>query len=128
MNLIESCRTMFTSKPHLPDADWVAYQNGTVVFFEKSQIIDREDLLKKAKDTIDIQVIIATASADFAASRLDTYFPDEPIWAVTYGYPENMATLLLDDSNNALTIGLAGRARRQDDCGAQVVKGTSRDP
>lgn len=127
LDLVQICKTMFSSKPNVPEANWVVYENGTVVYHEKSMVDEKQELIRLSNEAMSIPVVAATPSADFSVNRLNVYYPDEPIYAVTYSYPENMATIIRDGSENELIIGLAGREQRREDSQSIKVVATSKD-
>ncbi|GAB5589267.1 hypothetical protein Unana1_04167 [Umbelopsis nana] len=127
LDLVHVCKTMFTTKPGLPDASWVVYENGTVVFHEKSKVSSKEDLIRVSNEAMSVPVVVGTDTADFGVNRLDVYFPDQPIYAITYSEPSNMATIIEDDGDNDMVIGFMGRQKRRDDCESLVVVATSAD-
>ncbi|KAG2173910.1 hypothetical protein INT44_000023 [Umbelopsis vinacea] len=125
--LASICLTMFTPKPDVADADWVAYENGTVVMFTQKEVNDKEELIRRADEAIAVEVHVGTPSADFTVARLDTYFPDKDIYAVLYSLPENMITIIENERGNDLSTGLLGRENRRLDWETRTIVATSRD-
>jgi hypothetical protein len=118
---------MFAAKPDIPAADWVAFENGTVVMVATKEISDKEELIRRANEAIAVEVQVGTHSADFNVARLNVYYPDEEIYAVLYSLPENMITIIESESGNDLTIGLLGRENRRRDWETRKIVAISRD-
>lgn len=127
MDLINVCKKIFVSKPNIPNVHWVLYENGTVIYYSKDNINNKEDMIKLSLDLIDEKVVPGTSTADFSVNRMDIYFPNEPIYVVVYTQPENMITIIVDESNktNDLLIGLSGRQKRIEDEKIRKVIATS---
>lgn len=124
--LADICSTMFAAKPDVPAADWVAFENGTVVMLTTKEINSKDELVRRANEAISVEVQVGTDSADFTVAQLDAYYPDENIYAVLYSLPENMLTIIESASNNELSIGLIGRENRRRDWETRKIVATSR--
>ncbi|KAH8556021.1 hypothetical protein BGW37DRAFT_479514 [Umbelopsis sp. PMI_123] len=127
LDIAHICSAMFAEKPDVPAANWVAYENGTVVMLTQEQANTKEDLILRANEAVGVQVYVGTPSADMNIARLDVYFPDEPIYAVLYSDPDNMLTIIVSDSDNELQIALLGREQRKLDCERKKIVATSKD-
>ena len=60
-------------------------------------------------------------SGDFTTRRLEDWFPDEPVWVVTFNH-ENVVTVVTMHSE-AIAVGLSGLARRNLDVAEQSITG-----
>lgn len=54
-----------------------------------------------------------TPSGDFSTARLRGWYPDDPVWFVTFDHPRIATIVELEGSDVA--VGLTGRSRRQQD-------------
>lgn len=127
LSLASICSTMFAAKPNVAAADWVAFENGTVVMLNTKEINSKDELVRRANEAIAVEVQVGTPSADFNVARLDAYYPDDNIYAVLYSLPENMVTIIESASDNELSIGLIGRENRRSDWETRKIVATSRD-
>ena len=116
---------VFTSKNPTTDSEppphmaWAVFANGTAFFSEPTQALPLDasfDAIAEAARAAMRElgpVHAGSSSADFNSTRLASWFPDEPIWFITYDHPK-IVTILASDGND-LSAGLAGRTRRQQD-------------
>jgi hypothetical protein len=108
-----------------PAMAWAVFANGTVFFTAPSDelALDAEfdaiaDAAHKAlRDLGPVQA--GTPSADFNVVQLDGWFPETPIWFVTFDH-EAIATIV-DTATNELGAGLTGRGLRQQDHDEQRI-------
>jgi len=116
---------VFTSKnpdtgseppPHMA---WAVFANGTAFYAQPSEALPIDASFDAIADAAHAAlaelgpVRVGTPSADFNSTRLDTWFPDEPVWFITYDHPA-IVTILSSDGTD-LAAGIAGRSRRQQD-------------
>ena len=127
LSLASICSTMFAAKPDVAAADWVAFENGTVVMLTTKETDSKDELVRRANEAIAVEVLVGTPSADFSVAQLDAYYPDENIYAVLYSLPENMINIIESASDNELSIGLVGRENRRRDWETRKIVATSRD-
>ena len=121
----EVLHKVFTSKnpttgsappPHMA---WAVFANGTAFYSEPTDTLPVDAPFDAIADAGRAAlrelgpVIAGTPAADFNSSRLDNWFPDEPVWFVTYDHP-SIITILVSDGDD-LRAGLEGRSRRQQD-------------
>lgn len=99
MNLSDICKKIFEHKTNIPDVNWILYENGTVLYYSKEKINNKEELINISNNLIDEKVIPGTSIADFTINKMDIYFPNKYIYVVIYSQPE--------------LIGLEGREKRK---------------
>lgn len=106
---------------------WVVFAEGTIFYAYPSDDLPADASLDsiEAAAKAALQelgpVIAGTPAADFNPVHLDAWFPDEHVFFVTYDHPA-IATIVVADSIDPLTVGLQGRARRQADLEALQVR------
>ena len=104
---------------------WVVFARGTVFYSAPSDRLPVDvtfDVLAEAacsalKELGPAQA--GTDTADFNPHRLDGWFPEEPVWLVSFSH-ENIATLVTMDAE-PIAVGLSGRARRELDLAEQSI-------
>jgi hypothetical protein len=103
----------------------VIYAHGTVFYSAPSATLPVDatfDVIAEAASMALNElgpVHAGTPSADFNPLRLDAWFPDEPVWLVSFDH-ENIATIVTMDAQ-AITVGLNGRIRRELDFAEQSI-------
>jgi hypothetical protein len=110
-----------------PEIAWAVFEHGTVFFTApddgldvSASVGDVEAAARAALDELG-PVRVATSSADFTVSRLDAWYPDDPVWFIGFD-SATVATILIEDFDGDLAAGLAGRAiRDQDQQGMRLV-------
>ncbi len=121
-----------------PAMAWVVFENGTCFYTAPSDelpvtaTLDQIEAAGKAALRELGPVHVGTPSADFNSSLLDGWFPDEPVWFVSYDH-EAIATIVVGEGTD-LSMGLAARSQREADHDAMVVRvvrgfdGSTREP
>lgn len=110
-----------------PHIAWVVFANGTAFFTAPTDELPldapREDLVTAACRALEElgPVVAGTPSGDFSPSLLDTWFPGEFVYFVTYDHP-SIATIVFADEEAELAAGLEGRARRTADHEARRIE------
>ncbi|MCA9710988.1 MAG: hypothetical protein KDK70_34420 [Myxococcales bacterium] len=105
---------------------WAVFEHGTAFF-----CTPREDLPVDASlDAVEQAaraalaelgpVYAGTPTADFGSKRLDAWFPDDPVYAVTFVHP-GIVTVVIESVERDFAAGLLGRAARQKDHDAPVL-------
>jgi hypothetical protein len=105
---------------------WVVFAHGTVfVTVPRARLpvtATPAQLVQAARETLAQYAPRAgTPSADFDATRLTAWFPDDPVWHVSFTHPEIVAIVLSDASDeDKLPLGaaraeIAGRLQCQRD-------------
>jgi len=104
---------------------WVVFANGTCFYTAPT------DELPATSTRVEVEaagkaalrelgpVHVGSPSADFNPVRLDGWFPDEPVWFVTFDHPA-IATIVVHEGSD-LAIGLRGRSLREADHDEQRV-------
>ena len=122
---------VFTSKNPVTGSDpppamaWVVFENGTCFYTAPSDALpvtatrDQIEAAGKAALRELGPVHVGSPSADFNPARLDGWFPDDPVWFVTFDH-EAIATILVGEGTD-LAMGLQGRSLREADHDAMVV-------
>ena len=106
------------------DIAWVVFEHGTCFFSVPTDELPLDatpDALVAAARAALASLgpaIPGTPAADFTPSRLDGWFPDEPVWFVAYDHSA-IATIVITDGSE-LEAGLRARALRDDDHDAPV--------
>ncbi|KAJ3054645.1 hypothetical protein HK097_001201 [Rhizophlyctis rosea] len=127
---------IFTPKPKIPNADWVAFTHGTFYISSSSDFTTLPALLSNAKSSLSQyagEMVAGTSGADFTAIPQEKYFPDDSVWAITYDAPAVMTLVVLDEKGydthgpKSLRAGLEGRMCRNMDAQELKVVATSRD-
>ncbi|MFN0246066.1 MAG: hypothetical protein ACKV2T_04110 [Kofleriaceae bacterium] len=112
------------SKPP-PAMAWVIFANGTCFYSAPSDALpvtaSRDEIEAAGKAALRElgPVHVGSPSADFNPARLDGWFPDDPVWFVTFDHAA-IATILVAEGND-LAIGLRARSLREDDHDEQRV-------
>jgi hypothetical protein len=112
------------SKPP-PAMAWVVFANGTCFYTAPSDTLpataSRDEIEAAGKAALRElgPVQVGSPSADFNPARLDGWFPDDPVWFVTFDH-EAIATIVVGEGDD-LTIGLRARSLREDDHDEQRV-------
>jgi hypothetical protein len=112
------------SKPP-PAMAWVVFANGTCFYTAPSDALpataSRDEIEAAGKAALRElgPVQVGSPSADFNPARLDGWFPDDPVWFVTFDH-EAIATIVVGEGDD-LTIGLRARSLREDDHDEQRV-------
>ena len=108
-----------------PAMAWVVFAHGTAFFTAPTDDLPLDasfdELCDAARAALrDLgPVHVGTSSADFNTARLDGWFPDAPIWFVSFDHP-SIATVIESDGAD-LAVGLIARAQRQQDHDEQTV-------
>jgi hypothetical protein len=108
-----------------PEIAWVVFEHGTVFFSTPTDALPASassaQIAEAGKAALRElgPVHVATPSADFNAVRLNSWFPDEPVWFVRFDHP-NVATVVVMESE-PVVAGLEARRRRQRDHDEQVI-------
>ena len=106
------------SKPP-PQMAWVVFEHGTAFFTAPSDALAADasfDTLADAAKAALAElgpVHVGTSSADFNTSRLEGWFPDEPVWFVSFDHPA-IATIIESEGSD-LAVGMMARSLRQQD-------------
>jgi hypothetical protein len=104
---------------------WVVFAHGTVFFSAPTEVLPAGASLAQIAEAGKAAlrelgpVHVGSPSADFKPTRLDGWFPDEPVWFVGFDHP-NIATIVVVDAK-PVTAGLEARSRRQRDHDEQVI-------
>lgn len=97
---------------------WVVFAHGTVFFTTPTDALPLDTSFDALADAARAAlhelgpVIPGTSSADFNISRLDGWYPDDPVWFVAFDHPA-LATIVIEDDE--LAAGLVARSLRQQD-------------
>ncbi|KAJ3282201.1 hypothetical protein HK104_011043 [Borealophlyctis nickersoniae] len=130
---------IFHPKPHIPDADWVVFEHGTVVITTADPITTRDSLISFAKTQLqgyEHGPIAGTPLGDFNCLPQNSTFPDDSVWMIQFDKDNVFALVELgggvgyDEERwgaRSLRVGLEGRERRTLDAQGLNVVGTSRD-
>lgn len=109
-----------------PRIAWAVFANGTVFFTTPTETLPADSTLatieKAAKEALRElgPVIAGTEKGDFNSSRLDGWFPDEPVWLI--GFSSNtIGSVVVLETNEPTTAGFAGRKQREMDLGELKV-------
>lgn len=108
-----------SGSPPPPHMAWAVFANGTAFYTEPTDALPVDASFDAIGDAGRAAlrelgpVIAGTAAADFTSRRLDNWFPDEPVWFITYDRP-SIVTILVTPGND-IRVGLEGRSRRQRD-------------
>lgn len=115
-----------------PEMAWAVFAHGTVFFTAPSAELPATASLEAIAGAARAAlrelgpVVPGSPAADFHPSRLDGWYPEEPVWFVGFDHA-NLATIVtLGESE--LAAGLAARSRRQrdhDDPRLVLVRGFS---
>ncbi|KAG1169379.1 hypothetical protein G6F70_008361 [Rhizopus microsporus] len=109
-----------------PSTVWVAYENGTLIFFKANT--DKQTAIENAQELVAIDVTAGTDTADFDVYRMDKAYPDDNVYLVAYSNPSNMVTILeMPEGSEDLIVGLSGRAKRIQDSQSKNIICTSFD-
>jgi hypothetical protein len=98
---------------------WVVFEHGTAFFTAPTDALGADASFDALADAARAAlrelgpVGVGSASADFRTSRLDGWFPDAPIWFVSFDHPA-IATVIESEGGD-LEIGLMARSLRQQD-------------
>lgn len=105
------------SKPP-PEMAWVVFSHGTAFFTLPTDAVPLDAsfdaLVAAARAALSElgPVIAGTPAADFNTARLEGWYPDEPVWFVSYAHSA-LATIIVEPDE--LSAGLGARALRQQD-------------
>lgn len=105
---------------------WVMFENGTAFFTKPTEELTPETnadaLVEAARKALDELGPVAAGGpgGDFNVSLLNSWFPDEFVYFVTFGHPA-LATIVIADADNELAAGLDGRGRRDSDVRGKKV-------
>lgn len=109
-----------------PSSVWVAYENGTLIFFKEGT--DKQTAIENAQELVAIDVTAGTDTADFNVCRMDEDYPDDNVYLVAYSNPSNMVTILeMPEDSEDIIVGLTGRAKRIQDSQSKNIICTSFD-
>lgn len=103
-----------------PEVAWVIFDNGTVFYTGPTEALGAAattaEIERAARDALaEIGPVIAgSPSADFNVVRLEQWFPDDPVYFVTFDDPR-IAAVIIDEVEAEVTAGLLGRAARDAD-------------
>jgi hypothetical protein len=109
-----------------PDMAWAVFEHGTVFFTTPGNALDAsaslDDVAAAARAALGElgPVRVATPSADFTVSRLDGWYPDDPVWFIGFA-SDALATIVIEDFDSDLAAGMTGRAIRDSDHQAMRV-------
>jgi hypothetical protein len=104
---------------------WVVFAHGTVFFSKPTDALPASSSPAQITDAGRAAlgrlgpVRAGSPSGDFRPTRLDGWFPDEPVWFVGFNHP-NIATVVVIDAN-PVAAGLEARRRRQRDHDEQTI-------
>ena len=108
-----------------PQMAWVIFEHGTAFFAAPSDALAADasfDTLADAATAALAElgpVHVGTSSADVNPSRLDGWFPEEPVWFVSFDHPA-IATVVVVESSD-LAAGMMARGLRQQDHDEQRI-------
>ncbi len=109
-----------TGGPPPPEIAWAVFEHGTAYFTVPGPELGRDastgaiaDAARAALQELG-PVRAGTSAADFNVVRLSGWYPDVPVWFVTYHSP-SLATVLVDDFTSDLAAGMTGRIHRDRD-------------
>jgi hypothetical protein len=103
-----------------PDMAWAVFEHGTVFFAAPGDQLDvsasLDDVETAARAALSElgPVRVASSSADFSASRLSGWYPDDPVWFIGFD-SATLATIVIEDLDSDVAAGLTGRAIRDRD-------------
>jgi hypothetical protein len=103
-----------------PEAAWAVFEHGTVFFSAPEDGLTEEASLDDVAEAAHAAlrelgpVLPASASADFSVSRLSGWYPDDPVWFITFD-SDTIATIVIEEAPNDLVAGLSGRVIRDRD-------------
>jgi len=98
---------------------WAVFEHGTAFFTTPTQMLPIDSTFEAIAEAARAAlrtlgpVTVGTESADFSAIRMSSWYPEEPLWMVSFATPD-IATIVSNDGSD-LTAGLDGRQRRQQD-------------
>lgn len=107
------------SDPPEPIA-WAVLEHGTVFYSQPSASLPVDATLDAIERAARVAlselgpVVPATPGGDFQVSRLDGWFPDDPVFFVTFEHPA-IATVIIESVPGDVGAGLLGRVARQRD-------------
>ena len=108
-----------------PHMAWVVFEHGTAFFTAPTPALPIDasfDALEAAGRAALAElgpVHVGTPSADFNTARLDGWFPDDPVWFVSFDHPA-IATIVTIEASE-LVAGMTARQLRQQDHDEQKV-------
>jgi hypothetical protein len=109
-----------------PNIAWAVFEHGTVFFAAPGDGLDvsasLDDVEAAARAALGElgPVRVASSSADFTVSRLDGWYPQDPVWFIGFD-SATLATIVIEDVDSDLAAGQAGRAIRDRDHEAMQV-------
>ena len=101
-----------------PHMAWVVFEHGTGFFTTPTDELPVDASFEAIADAARAAlrelgpVHVGTSSADFSTARLAGWFPDDPVWFVTYDHPA-IASAVVEESE--LAAGMFARSLRQED-------------
>lgn len=107
------------SEPPDPLA-WAVLEHGTVFYSQPSESLPLGATLEAVERAARAAlselgpVVPATPRGDFQVARLDGWFPDDPVFFVTFEHPA-IATVIIEEVQGDMGAGLLGRVARQRD-------------
>jgi hypothetical protein len=112
------------SKPP-PQIAWAIFEHGTAFFSVPTDALPTTATTAAIADAARAAlrelgpVHPGSPSADFNPTRLDGWYPDQPVWFVGFDHP-SIATVMVADGTS-LVVGLLARRQRDLDHDAQNV-------
>lgn len=104
---------------------WVVFAHGTAFYTNATPELPADSSLAAIADAArgalrELGPVRAgSSSADFNPVRLDGWFPDEPVWLVSFDHPA-IGTVVVAEGT-ALGVGMFGRSQRQLDHDEQSI-------
>jgi hypothetical protein len=103
-----------------PDMAWAVFEHGTVYFAAPDDELDRSAGLDDVAEAATAALrelgpaVPGTSSADFTVSGLDGWYPDDPVWFISFD-SATIAAIVVDDFDSDIAAGMSGRAIRDED-------------
>jgi hypothetical protein len=129
---------IFTPKPNIPNADWVAFANGTFYFSNEDLSVTRDSLIAQANEKLGeftgVGAGVGSEYGDFTVHSMCKRFPGEGVWCVSY-HISNIMTLVVAQKSEGpaqhetspAAVGLIGRHCRALDADTLIVIATNKD-
>ena len=108
-----------------PAMAWVVFAHGTAFFTTPTIGLPPDASFDAIADAARAAltelgpVLVGSPAADFHTARLDGWYPDDPVWFVSYDHPA-IATIILHGGAE-LAAGILARGHRQQDHDEQQI-------
>ncbi|KAJ3316821.1 hypothetical protein HDV06_002814 [Boothiomyces sp. JEL0866] len=124
------CATIFKHKDNIPDVYWLLFENNTVAIASKANGTFDEFKAKALKNITSYDGLYAgSCYGDFNPIRMETLYPDEPVWMVQFSHDDGNVIFygLYIGNGEALAVGLTARGQRDLDAKNCKIVATSEE-